>query len=177
MRINGKPVKATRLFLGNEYRIQVEKLHKKYGVSDDYHRQVKFDYDVYFETIQNFEHMFKWESITDVNMPLETNLPYNKFEHAYHQLMTELVLLQIKSIKNVIGDDAIKLLYVDGGFSDNDLYIKLLSHYFRDKKLKTTDSSLGSALGAAICISDKKLNSKFLKKNYSLKKHVPFIIK
>ena len=44
-------------------------------------------------------------------------------------------------------------------------------------KLRTTDSSLGSALGAAISISDKELNSKFLKKNYSLKKHVPFIIK
>jgi hypothetical protein len=62
-------------------------------------------------------------------------------------------------------------------FCTNDVYIKLLSHYFRDKKLRTTDSSLGSALGAAIAISDKKLNSKFLKKNYSLKKHVPFIIK
>jgi hypothetical protein len=43
-------------------------------------------------------------------------------------------------------------------------------------KLRTTDSSLGSALGAAISISDTKLNSKFLKKNYSLKKHVPFIV-
>ena len=177
MRINGKPVKATRLFLGNEYKIQVRKMNKKYNVSEDYHRQVLFDYDVYFEIIQDFEPMFNWESITDENMPLETKIPYDKFEHAYHQLMTELVLLQIKSIKNVIGNDEIKRLYVDGGFSDNDLYIKLLSHYFRDKKLRTTDSSLGSALGAAICISDKKLNSKFLKKNYALKKHVPFIVK
>jgi sugar (pentulose or hexulose) kinase len=90
--------------------------------------------------------------------------------------MTELVLLQLKSIKNAIGEDAIKRIYIDGGFSNNDLFIKLLSHHFRDKKLSTTDASLGSALGAAISISDKKLNSKFLKKNYSLKKHVPFII-
>ena len=44
-------------------------------------------------------------------------------------------------------------------------------------KLRTTKASLGSALGAAIAISDAKLNSKFLKKNYALKKHVPFIIK
>jgi sugar (pentulose or hexulose) kinase len=90
--------------------------------------------------------------------------------------MTELVLLQINSIKDVIGGDSIKRLYIDGGFSDNDLYVKLLSHYFRNMKLRTTDSSLGSALGAAISISDTKLNSKFLKKNYSLKKHVPFIV-
>lgn len=177
MRINGKPVKASRLFLGNEYKIQVSKLDKHFGVSKDYHRHVKFNYETYFEIMQDFEYMFKWESINDTDMPSKTKIFYDKFEHAYHQLMTELVLLQIKSIKDVIGNDAIKRLYVDGGFSDNDLYIKLLSHYFRDKKLRTTDSSLGSALGAAISISDKKLNSKFLKKNYSLKKHVPFIIK
>ncbi len=176
MRINGKPVKATRLFLGNEYKLQVSKLHKRFGVSDDYHRSVKFNYDTYSEIMKDFKFMFKWESISDENMPSETTISFDTFEDAYHQLMTELVLLQIKSVKNVIGNDSIKQLYVDGGFSDNDLYIKLLSHYFRDKKLRTTDSSLGSALGAAICISDSKLNSKFLKKNYALKKHVPFII-
>ena len=177
MRINGKPVKATRLFLGNEYKIQVGKLHKYFGVSDDYHRHVKFDYQTYNEIIKDFKLMFKWESLVDSNMPSETNITYNKFEDAYHQLMTELVLLQVKSIKDVIGDDDIKKLYIDGGFSDNDLFVKLLSHYFRNMKLRTTDSSLGSALGAAIAISDNKLNSKFLKKNYALKKHVPFIAK
>lgn len=177
MRINGKPVKATRLFLGNEYKLQIKKLTKHFNVPDGYHRNVKFDYDTYFEIIQDFEPMYRWESITTKDMPSETKIPYDKFEHAYHQLMIELVLLQIDSVKDVIGDDDIKRLYVDGGFSDNDLYVKLLSHYFRDKKLRTTDASLGSALGAAISISDKKLNSKFLKKNYALKKHVPFIIK
>lgn len=176
MRINGKPVKATRLFLGNEYKIQVEKLHKHYGVSDDSHRHVKFDYDTYFELVKDYEPCFKWESIKTGDMPNTTKLPFEKFEHAYHQLMIELVNLQIETIKGAIDKDNIKRLYIDGGFSNNDLYIKLLSHYFREKKLRTTDASLGSALGAAISISDKKLNSKFLKENYSLKKHVPFII-
>lgn len=176
MRINGKPVKATRLFLGNEYKIQVGKLHKHYNVAEDTHRHIKFNYDIYSEIVNNFEHMFKWESLSSKDMPAETKLSHPDFEHAFHQLMMELVELQIKSIKDVIGDEHIKRLYVDGGFSDNDLFIKLLSHNFRNMKLRTTDSSLGSALGAAISISDSKLNSKFLKKNYSLKKHVPFII-
>jgi len=176
MRINGKPVKASRLFLGNEYKIQVEKLNKKFGVDDEFHRNVKFDYDIYSEIMKDFKHCFKWESIADTDMPAETDFAYDKYVHAYHQLMTELVLLQIKCIRKAIGDDVVSGLYVDGGFSDNDLYIKLLSHNFRDKKLRTTNASLGSALGAAISISDAKLNSKFLKKNYALKKHVPFII-
>ncbi|MDG1729928.1 MAG: FGGY family carbohydrate kinase [Algibacter sp.] len=177
MRINGKPVKATRMFLGNEYKVQVNKLDKHFGVNDDYHRSVKFDYDTCFEIIQDFKHCYRWESITDVDMPEKTHISYHKYEHAYHQLMTELVMLQIKSIKEALGNNSIARIYVDGGFSNNDIYIKLLSHHFKDKKLSTTDASLGSALGAAISISDNKLNSKFLKQNYALKKHVPFILK
>lgn len=176
MRINGKGVKASRIFLGNEYKEQIKFLNKYFGVADDYHKMVEFNYDTYFEIIKDFEHLFRWVGIKDDNMPEITKMPYHKFEHAYHHLMIELVLLQVESIKVVGGEDPIERLYIDGGFTDNDVYIKLVSHYLRNMRLSTTDSSLGSALGAAICISDVKLNSKFLKKNYALKKHVPFII-
>ncbi|WP_417444161.1 FGGY-family carbohydrate kinase [Joostella sp.] len=176
MRINGKPVKATRLFLGNEYKLQVKKLDAFFDVPDEYHRHVRFDYDLYLKIIDDFKYCFKWEGIHDVDMPVKTEMIFENYEEAYHQLMTELVLLQIQSIKKAIGADDISRIYVDGGFSDNDVYIKLLAHYFRGMKLRTTDSSLGSALGAAISISDAKLNSKFLKRNYALKKHVPFIV-
>ena len=121
--------------------------------------------------------MFHWESIHDPDMPAKTHLPYLSFDQAYHQLMMELVLLQVASIKSAKGKMTIEKLFVDGGFSDNDIYIHLLSHHFRNMELRTTDSSLGSALGAAICISDTQLNSKFLKKNYSMKKHIPFFAK
>lgn len=176
MRINGKPVKATRMFLGNEYKVQVAKLDKHFGVNDDFHRTVRFNYDTYFKLMQNFKYCYKWESISDENMPEKTQIPFDKYEEAYHQLMIELVLIQIKCINEAIGDSNVARIYIDGGFSNNDIYIKLLSHHYRDKKLSTTDASLGSALGAAISISDHKLNSKFLKENYALKKHVPFII-
>ena len=176
MRINGKPVKASRLFLGNEYKIQVKKLNDYFGVDDDYHRGVKFNYDTYNRILKDFKYCHKWEGIADDNMPKETQILYDNYDDAYHQLMTELVLLQNKCVNKALGNDTISRLFVDGGFSDNDVFIQLLSHYYRDKKLRTTNASLGSALGAAISISDTKLNSKFLKKNYSLKKHVPFII-
>ncbi|PQV48851.1 sugar (pentulose or hexulose) kinase [Jejuia pallidilutea] len=177
MRINGKPVKATRLFLGNEYKIQVAKLDEIFGVNDDYHRSVKFNYNIYRSIEKDFKYCFRWESIESKHMPEITKIPYDNYEQAYHQLMAELVELQIKCIRDAIGKSKISRVYIDGGFSDNDVYIKLLSHNFRDsKKLSTTNAALGSALGAAISISDCKLNSKFLKENYALKKHVPFII-
>ena len=177
MRINGKPAKASRIFLGNEYSYQVKKLAAYFNVSKEFHKSVSFNYDLFFELINDFTHFFSWYSIEDQNMPSETKFRFNCFEEAYHQLMIELVLLQVESIKTATGNDTIDRLYIDGGFSDNDLYIKMVSHYLRNMELRTTDSSLGSALGAAITISDAKLNSKFLKKNYALKSHVPFILK
>ena len=121
---------------------------------------------------------FCWKDLLDVDMPKETTISHTTYEEAYHQLMIELVKLQVKSIESAKGNDtSIKRLFVDGGFSDNDVFIKLLSHYLRGMKLRSASSSLGSSLGAAIVMADSKLNSKFLKKNYALKKHVPFILK
>ncbi|KEZ94286.1 FGGY-family carbohydrate kinase [Nonlabens ulvanivorans] len=177
MRINGKAVKSSRLFLGNEYNLQVKELSKKFNVEKDYHKTVQFDHQLYAEISKEFKHSFAWKSFSHENMPAKTSYQYDKFEHAYHHMMIELVSLQVENIERISKEQQIDRLYVDGGFSDNDLYIKLLSHYLRDMKLRTTKASLGSALGAAVAISDRKLNSKFLKKNYSLKKHVPFIIK
>ncbi|NER17835.1 FGGY-family carbohydrate kinase [Spongiivirga citrea] len=176
MRINGKPVKSSRLFLGNEYKLQVAFLVKKYKVAKNYHKQVKFDRSIFDRIEQSFSFLFSWESISAENSPNETKLSYKSFEEAYHHLMIELVKLQLKSIETAIGNDKIERLYIDGGFSDNELFIKLLSHQLRNMKLRTTTASTGSALGAAIAISDSKLNSKFLKTNYALKKHTPFII-
>jgi len=177
MRIDGSPVKVSRLFLGNEYKLQIKLLSNQFKVSNDYHRTVKFEKTIFSDINSNFKNIFKWISFSNVNMPSETKIPYKTFEYAYHHLMIEMVLLQVKSIKTALGGEAIKNIYVDGGFSDNEVYIKLLSHYLKNMTLKTTNSSLGSALGSAIVISDSKLNSKFLKKNYALKKHVPFIVK
>ncbi|MDA9089772.1 FGGY family carbohydrate kinase [Maribacter arcticus] len=177
MQIDGSPVKVSRLFLGNEYKLQVRALSEHFNVSKDLHKQVKFDQETFFEINKDFVHMFKWSTLSSEDMPNETIIPFDKFEHAYHQLMLELVLLQEKSIRAAIGNSKIKQLYVDGGFSDNEIYIQLLSQYIGNMKLSTTNSSLGSALGAAIVISDVTLKPTFLDKNYAVKKHVPFIIK
>lgn len=177
MRVDGSPVKVSRLFLGNEYKLQIKVLSNYFRVPADYHKLVKFDSTIFFNIKADFQYLFKWISISGENLPTETKIPYDSFEHAYHHLMIELVQLQVNSITMAKGEEHIKNLYIDGGFSDNEIYIKLLTHYLPDMKLHTTDSSLGSALGAAIVMSNSKLDSKFLKNNYSLKRHVPLFLK
>ena len=177
MRFNGNAVKSAKLLLGNEYKYQVTELSKHFNVPYEHHQTIKFSSDIFHKIVENFEYCFYWKNLSDSDMPKETIISHPTYEEAYHQLMIELVKLQVKSVESAKGDDtSIKRLFVDGGFSDNDVYIKLLSHYLRGMKLRSTSSSLGSALGAAIVISDSKLNSKFLQKNYALKKHVPFIL-
>ena len=177
MRINGKAVKSAKLLLGNEYKHQVTILSEHFNVPYDQHKTVQFDFDTYNQIENNFKPCFQWEYLSDSNAPTKTTITHTTYEAAYHQLMIELTHLQVKNIEAARGGDTtIKRLFLDGGFSDNEVFIHLLSHYLRDMKLRSTSSSLGSALGAAIVISDSKLNSKFLKENYALKKHVPFII-
>lgn len=177
MRIDGRQVKAARLFLGSEYNHQVRVLAQRYKVAEDRHKSVRFDFETYAEIIKDFEPSFAWKYLESSDAPAETQFKHKSYEAAYHQLMIELVRLQVNCIKQAIGGTKMKRLYVDGGFTDNKVFLELLSLYLPDMKLRTTDNSLGSALGAAIAISDTKLDSKFLKKNYALKKHVPLIVK
>ncbi|PPK88920.1 sugar (pentulose or hexulose) kinase [Neolewinella xylanilytica] len=177
MRIDGKPVKAARLFLGEEYKRQVTRLAEYFGVDPARHRTVPFDYGMYQAISRDFTPWFHLEKIDYPDNPPVTTIPAATYAYAYHHLVMELVELQAQSVRTAMGRHPVKTLFIDGGFSDNEVFIQLLSHRFRELELHTTDASLGSALGAAICISDQDLNSKFLKKNYGLKKHQPFIIK
>lgn len=176
MRIDGKPVKAARLFLGEEYKIQTAKLADHFAVGARRHTSVRFDLPTYQKIIADYHPWFSFEAI-DGQKNVPARIPESAdYDYAYHHLMIELTRLQVANIQAALGSMPARKLFVDGGFSDNDVYLNLLTHHFRNLKVRTTDSSLGSALGAAICISDKALNSRFLQENYGLKKHQPFIL-
>ncbi len=179
MRIDGKRVKASRFFMGNEYRIQVEELCKYYGKEYGYHRGVKFNKDIYLKLISNAGIYFKFKGITLKRKQINnTDLEhFESIEEAFHQLMIELMELQVQTIKTAIGNNTdIKQIYIDGGFTDNDVFVKLMAYHFQDYKIRTSKSPLGSALGAAMIISRKKLSSKFLKENYKLEKLTPLLL-
>lgn len=179
LRVDGKRVKASRFFMGNEYRLQVQKLGDYYEKDYGYHRNVTFDEDLYLKLIENPSIYFKFEGISLQRKEiLKTDLkPFKTFEEAYHQLMIELMDLQLHTIKNAIGNTEIDTIYIDGGFTDNDVFMKLMALHFNNFKVLSTQSPLGSALGAAMIISKKQIDSSFLKENYRMKKLVPLILK
>ena len=178
-RIDGKRVKASRFLMGNEYRLQAEKLENFYKKDTGYHRNIKFNQDLYLKLIEKPSINFKFEQISLLReQPEKTDLkPFATFEEAYHQLMIELMELQVHTIRNAIGNSEIKTIYIDGGFTDNDVFMKLMSHHFHEFEVLSTQSPLGSALGAAMVISNRKVNAKFLKENYRMKKLAPLLFK
>ncbi len=178
MRIDGRPVKASKLFLGNEYRMQTQVLSKHFGKEYGYHRGVKFDAAMYHAESRRPSNLYRFESLGPrEDAPDKTKLDvFENFESAFHRLMIELMELQVESAESAIKGCEIKKVYVDGGFADNDIYVNLARNKFSRYKLRTTKSPLGSALGAAMVISDKKIKSKFLKKHYAMRKHEPLIL-
>ncbi|MEO1260328.1 MAG: FGGY family carbohydrate kinase [Bacteroidota bacterium] len=172
MRIDGLPVKAARLFLGKEYQVQVEKMRMFFKAKKGVHRKIKFDENIFKKIKNDFKNKIHFEFVK-AQRPQPEKTDYSLFENfkeAYHQLMVELMELQVIAIKRAIGATKIKKIYIDGGFADNDIFVKLLAFYFSNKKIRTTRSPLGSALGAALIISDQEVGKQFLKKNYAMKK-------
>lgn len=178
MRIDGNPVKASRLFLGNEYKLQAEQLCEHFGKPYGAHKVVTFDPKIFQKLTGQNVHHYHFESIHFPREQAEQTsyAAFTSFEEAYHQLMIELVELQVASAKLAIGNTPVRKIYIDGGFADNEIFVQLLSMAFPAYKLRTTKSPLGSALGAAIVISDKKVGRKFLKKHYTMRKHTPLVL-
>jgi sugar (pentulose or hexulose) kinase len=174
LRPSGESVKAARLFLGNEYKVQVEILRSHYVKEEGYHRSIKFDEQLFLKLKNSSKKYFRLESIDKNSNELsKTNLSkFATYEEAYHQLMIELMELQIETINLAIGKSSIEKIFIDGGFADNDSFVKIIAHHFNKYKIRTTQSPLGSALGAAIIVSNRKVKKNFLKKHYAMKKQV-----
>ncbi|MEL6717343.1 MAG: FGGY family carbohydrate kinase [Bacteroidota bacterium] len=168
----GQAVKAARLFLGAEYKKQIQTLQTFFHKSEKAHRSVVFDKKIARQITKQEHYYFTFEYLeTPWKQPKASRLKaLDSFERAYHQLLWELVQLQITKMELAIGDTDIHKIFIDGGFAENEVYIQFLVQHFKEVKIRTTQSPLGSALGAAMVIVDTALGKKFLKKNYALKK-------
>ncbi|MTB50354.1 FGGY-family carbohydrate kinase [Lewinella sp. W8] len=174
LRPDGQPVRAARLFLGEEYKRQTRKLADHFGDEAPAPDRVFFNTQVFRRLKNDFSPWFGWEVLSGGTSPSLNLPPETSYVEAYHHLMMELATLQAASIRAAIGEEQIGKLFIDGGFSDNEVFVNLLAHDFRGMKIRTTDASLGSALGAAISIAEGDLPDDFLTNNYGLREHQPF---
>jgi hypothetical protein len=178
LQTDGKAVKASKLLLGMEHEYQVRILSETYSVSPDYHKSLVFDEELYQRLSNKNAHCFGWKYLDGSNDNSHIELFDKTFVEAYHQLILELVKRQTMSISNACDDDRdIRTLFVEGGFANNDVFIKTLMLSNQNLDLYSSQSAIGPALGAALVISKASMNFKILQKILNMQKHEKYQLK
>lgn len=150
----GKPVKASRLFSGHEHDTQVRRLAQHFKTSETYYTTVQYNKGLFGQVPYSEEGIAQFKT----------------FEEAYHALIQSIVKKQIQSTRLVIGQN-IKSIFVDGGFSKNEIFMTLLAEGFPYLKVYSSEIAQASALGAVLCISP--ASAKYLTKNFTLRHYQP----
>jgi sugar (pentulose or hexulose) kinase len=161
----GKIVRASRLFSGNEHERQIKHLSTYFNVTEDYYKTVTFDYKI----IQTLRKTLSQATPENTELGqlkdcpfVERNLnQFKSFEQAYHQFIMDLVAQQVASTKLVIGKSQTQKIFVDGGFSKNPIFMGLLAEAFHNIEVYASEVAQASALGAALVISETWTNKKF----------------
>jgi hypothetical protein len=159
-----KQVKSSRLFLGHIHEVNADLLAEHFKVSKKAYKTVKADTGLLKqlkEKSKGSRVFFKAgvpENYIDATVDLSV---FSTFEEAYHQLMIDLVDMSCKAIELVeTKENDTKALYISGGFTHNDLYVKLIASRFPDKKVYTSEISNATALGAALVVGKEAFKSK-----------------
>lgn len=147
----GLPVKASRLFAGYEHEQQVKRIADHFGQSTAKYRNMPYNRSV----IQQLkERQLEGQSVGDkISAFVSRDLAsFADDTEAYHQLMVDLVELQTKSTKLIIGNGRMTRIFVDGGFSKNQLYMHLLAESFPEMEVYAASMAQATAVGAALAI-------------------------
>ena len=163
----GKPVKAARIFVGNEHEIETRRMAEHFNCEANFYKNVEFDIEI-VKILRGGKNdelgMMNDESNNGrVGEASEEVLKVSKFAKrnltnfedetiAYHQLMLDLVELQAISTRLIIQNTPVRRLFVDGGFSKNPLYMNLLAESFLDLDVFAASVAQATAVGAALAI-------------------------
>jgi sugar (pentulose or hexulose) kinase len=155
----GSPIKISRLFIGEEHKVQIEKLYSHFNLEKGYYKDLKFDPAQHDKAKQHSKKRFKFEylkpEVYGISEAKETDWKgFADFEDAYYSFIYELTELQVASLNLVLNGTDVQKLYIDGGFNANPIFVGMLRDKLPGLSIKTTDFALGTALGAGILVGN-----------------------
>jgi sugar (pentulose or hexulose) kinase len=139
---NGKPVKASRLFGGYFHEEQVARMEAHFGGS---YQELTFSERVFSLSSRS-------SSVFDCAFASRDLHDFPDLASAYDQFMVDLVGQQLRSLDLLLKDAPVKQLLVDGGFSKNEWYMRLLAHALPEVEVYAAEVAQASALGAALMV-------------------------
>jgi hypothetical protein len=80
---------------------------------------------------------------------------FSSYEEAYHQLIFDIVVQQVRSTNIVLKGTPVKKIFVDGGFSRNPIYMHLMALFFPGIDVYAASVAQATAMGAALVLHDK----------------------
>jgi sugar (pentulose or hexulose) kinase len=149
---HGRPVKASRLFAGNEHEQQVKLLAAHCKVPVDHYQSIPF-IPALAEKIgpQNDKSIIE----TGLQASVFAKRDLNKlatYEEAYHQLIFDIIQQQKRSTSLVLSSKKVSRIFVDGGFARNPVYMHMLAAAFPSMEIYAASVSQATAIGAALAI-------------------------
>ncbi|HUZ61344.1 MAG TPA: FGGY family carbohydrate kinase [Hanamia sp.] len=158
MSYDAKPVKASRLFAGNEHEIEVKRIGEHFNQNPSRYRTMDFNPEI-ISSLQKKNRSEKKlrEKMENDKKPLFTDtdlLNFKNDEEAYHQLMLGIIAQQYVSTQLVLKGTNVKRIFVDGGFGNNAIYMNLLASVFPGMEIYASSMAQATAVGAALCIHD-----------------------
>jgi sugar (pentulose or hexulose) kinase len=139
----GTPVKAARLFSGHFHDTQAKILGDYFHKAESYYKSIE-------RAGPEHDRKAKRRDISQPFVPFDAGT-FSDYESAYLFLVEELVARQVQSTNLVITDQT-NDIFVDGGFSNNVLFMTLLAKAYPNRKVYAANVPQASALGAAIAI-------------------------
>ncbi|PTQ98098.1 sugar (pentulose or hexulose) kinase [Mucilaginibacter yixingensis] len=151
MEYHGRPVKASRLFAGNEHEQQTRRMAEHFNKPNDYFKKVKYNPDFVAPAAPAVA--------VDENQLLKQSAfgsrdlsTFKTYEDAYHCLIADIMVQQKTSTQMAIQDTKVKRIFVDGGFSKNPVYMNLLAKAFPLFEVYAASVAQATAIGAALAI-------------------------
>ncbi|AQG78811.1 FGGY-family carbohydrate kinase [Spirosoma montaniterrae] len=169
MHYRGKSVKASRLFSGYEHEQQTKRLAAHFGVDVDHYKQVRYNASIINQLQEAAQPVHsesgsitgpaKMMSLKESPFGQRDLSRFANYETAYHQLMLDLMAGQVLSTAlvlphNEVEQPAVTRIFVDGGFSQNPLYMNLLAKAFPQVEVWAASVAQATALGAALAFHD-----------------------
>lgn len=151
----GKPVKASRLFAGQQHEEQVRRIAGHFGQNPIRYRTMVFQPNLVEPLLQELQAkgLAFMDSLLHESAFSQRDLSsFANDEEAYHQLIFDLVVQQLRSTSLVLNGTSVKRIFVDGGFSKNAIYMSLLASVFPDIEVYAASVAQATAIGTALSI-------------------------
>jgi sugar (pentulose or hexulose) kinase len=182
MHYQGKPVKASRLFAGNEHEEQVKRICDYFDQNLVKYRTLEYNPDTIVKLRRTMAPLAPQVSTKElINSSLFSQRALSDFENdeeAYHQLIIDIITQQFASTQLILKGSAVKRIFVDGGFGKNAIYMNLLAAAFPAMEVFAASMAQATSMGTALSIhkawNQKPLPSDIIElKYYASAEHTP----